>query len=1140
MRPAICLLCVSLVFLSSNVQPQASKGPDIQTLLFEAESFQFPGGWRIESEGGFAGGFLGLRDAEESVPDAQTVIRLPEAGVYSVWTRSKDHDTIDPGARRFRLYLNGEPAEKESGGHKSKEWVWERVMKRDLESGEHMLTLHDSGAFFARCDAILCTMSDLDPNEHSEQDLAAYRTVPVEVDVRVPDPFEEVPPVLSDAKTVARLENDRLRILFQEHRDAKGNPRITRTTEIQRDGRWETVRLSLGSERLFLLHASDMDLRFTFFPKWTYSGNRVPIKVGGKTYAVQAGRGNPFLAGKMVPLMARSCRQVDGENVSITFSDPSGREIPGRWRLLAGRWDALLSLTVTAPENGFFSVGFSPFQEWPREKIEFAQLPPLYQYQRLPQKPLMATSSMLAHPMASLQVQPEGVGTPVCFTVSADPDLLPFRWASFRNALYGFSLLNFDGEPQPSAFSPVLGLDGSEWAKGETHEVGFRVVTIPGDWKQSLEYYSDVVMGVTDYRRPIGSSLTDAALNIVALLRDTVTSGFDPALKGYWNIEYEGIVTQAAPLAPVSAAILSRDETLFAEVGLPCIAYTLTRTDAHFGRLDAHDLGASRELTVASRFFGTAYWQGLEDLLGGLNPWMHEFAMPEGKVYHNPDYGVPPRWSDLLAAYRLNPTDEILERVVNEADDFIQTQVYGRQEQPVPYDRFANVAYYPYWWDLLDLYDLTGERRFIDAAEEAAFHTLSAIWSHPMIPDGEVTIHPAGKAGAGQDEPMARMWYRGYEKFRMGYPRRPGDTPEKRVPAWQVAQIGMGIENPNTYFRSTDESAVWHIMMTNWAPHLLRLWQHTGRNIFRTYARNAIIGRFANYPGYYLHEYTDIMQDPRYPLQGPDLTDFYYHHIPVHFAFTVDYLMAQAEARSGGKIHFPYVRQQNYVWFTNRIFGPMAGKLYDEEGGVPWLENDLVEVPGVNVDWLAARSKNRFWLILMSQSRESENIPLHLNARKIGLKKGAKVHRYEGSGRHYEDIAMPDLDELQCDLPPLGLVALSFATDEQQKFTGVRPLKNGHQTQQVDETWGALHCFRIRTPFGKDAVYLALSQGPDEGGQCALSSPSGEFSKLEREEFPYEFILYPVDSDRPAEMVLRLKQNGNIGPKSIQVNLPAE
>jgi hypothetical protein len=33
------------------------------------------------------------------------------------------------------------------------------------------------------------------------------------------------------------------------------------------------------------------------------------------------------------------------------------------------------------------------------------------------------------------------------------------------------------------------------------------------------------------------------------------------------------------------------------------------------------------------------------------------------------------------------------------------------------------------------------------------------------------------------------------------------------------------------------------------APHLLRVFRHTDREIFRTFARNSVIGRFANYPG---------------------------------------------------------------------------------------------------------------------------------------------------------------------------------------------------------------------------------------------------------------------------------------------------
>ena len=88
--------------------------------------------------------------------------------------------------------------------------------------------------------------------------------------------------------------------------------------------------------------------------------------------------------------------------------------------------------------------------------------------------------------------------------------------------------------------------------------------------------------------------------------------------------------------------------------------------------------------------------------------------------------------------------------------------------------------------------------------------------------------------------------------------------------------------------------------MSNWAPHLLRLFQYTRKPIYETYARNGVIGRFTNYPGYYATGYTDITLSPDFPYKGPDVSSIYYHHIPPHLAFTWDYLVSEAIERSRG------------------------------------------------------------------------------------------------------------------------------------------------------------------------------------------------------------------------------------------------
>ena len=128
--------------------------------------------------------------------------------------------------------------------------------------------------------------------------------------------------------------------------------------------------------------------------------------------------------------------------------------------------------------------------------------------------------------------------------------------------------------------------------------------------------------------------------------------------------------------------------------------------------------------------------------------------------------------------------------------------------------------------------------------------------------------------------------------------------PSKNVPAWMVANSGLGVEQLSTYYDSIGNRGMQNILMSAWAPHLLRLYNQTGREIFLDYARNGVIGRFANYPGYYVSGYTDAYLDPCYPCCGPDVTDIYYHHIPAQSAFALDFLMAEAEGEPVSRERF--------------------------------------------------------------------------------------------------------------------------------------------------------------------------------------------------------------------------------------------
>jgi hypothetical protein len=733
-------------------------------------------------------------------------------------------------------------------------------------------------------------------------------------------------------------------------------------------------------------------------------------------------------------------------------------------------------------------------------------------------------NTLTPHPLALAQVPWLTNSVPLSIVVAAEPADLPFVWPNATNAVCGFSLLNSRARVQPTFFSPVLGSPHAWLDAGTVRLINWRIMTRPADWKDTLEACCQHILKVRDYREPIQASLTDAALNMMDLMMDDRFGGWSDELKGFYDIESATMGKQAAPLALLSAALLSRSETFWAARALPSLEFVLSRNGADILQSGVNREGkpVQHQIAIPNTFYGTTCWEGLLRLSGGLNPWLSEFALPQGSIRHARSYNTSWPWTELLAAHRLDPSRVSLDAVTADADAWLAKAVYGRQTQPVDFDAFYNIHFYPYWWDAIDLYEATGRTNDLSAAVEGAFHTLAGQWSHPQIPSGDVVVHPDGSQVT-----YHPVWHKNDQLFRLGWPRQPNDTPAHRVPAWQVSPIGLGLEQPSTYTAFT--GAMNNIMQSTWAPHLLRVYRYTNREIFRTFARNSVIGRFANYPGYYLTCYTDLVHNPRYPYQGPDITSLYYHHIPVHFAFTVDYLVADAEVRSGGQIDFPWVKQKNYAWFNNRVYTAEPGSVYGDRGAVLWLERGVVSTD-LQTDWLAARSPDRFWVMLMNQTHAERTVTVHLDTAKIGLKAGSGV-LYEGAdtpvaaAQQKSSRPAPEIVDgaFTVKIAPLSMATLGYPAEPRAEFPASQPLAASHRTADAG-VFGTAHAFTVRSPWGKDAVYAVLTADPQPGAKVTFQC-DGVTRVCER--FPYEASFYPVSNPHAPVRIATLPAAGD-------------
>ncbi|MBI3879908.1 MAG: FAD-dependent oxidoreductase [Verrucomicrobia bacterium] len=140
-------------------------------VLVEAESFANPGGWVLDTQFIEIMGspYLMAHGMGAPVKDATTTVKLPSAGAWRVFVRTKDWVARwkAPGTPgKFQLLVNGQPL-KETFGTKGEDWFWQYGGKVEVTGAEVKLALHDLTGFNGRCDAILFTKDEnfVPPND---------------------------------------------------------------------------------------------------------------------------------------------------------------------------------------------------------------------------------------------------------------------------------------------------------------------------------------------------------------------------------------------------------------------------------------------------------------------------------------------------------------------------------------------------------------------------------------------------------------------------------------------------------------------------------------------------------------------------------------------------------------------------------------------------------------------------------------------------------------------------------------------------------------------------------------------------------------------------------------------------------------
>ncbi len=1107
-----------------------------ETLILEAEDFQFKSDWYRENTSG-----QNVLMTTTSKANPTTVFSVNDGGEYDVWMSAYDYPEFRPASRLLTMSVNGEPLPGVAGKHGFDGFRWEKMGRAKLDKGENMLTI-SLKTDHARCDAILFSNEQgFDPNKSADtlRKRIQFKKSPVYKTPVYEDTLPAVPEY--DASAGGRsigVKNGKIALVYTERKDEKGNKFYVRSAGVFKDGKLVMLP-EYKDEGLYLIYSSEVKHDGQdYYARWFGAGERgMRLDVNGKKLLVDTPPTNPYCVGEGELLLLKDVKSIDKDTLELTYSGG----VKATAKILP---EGLIKFDVsfTADKDGSYSFAMLGFNKKSRKDgFKSLFLPTFYQGSSIMLEPRMLEDRMTSHPLAMVETDEGGLN--ITSALVADPKMLPFEWSRKDSSRYGFSISSPDGQVQTAIFHGVLGNKHAQFKEGDKVVGSWYIITLNGDWRDAFELVDKKIFAADNIREAFTCSFSDAADNIANYLKDGKHSGWSSIDKGRWNIEAQYMGTQSSPLSELSIAILTDDEDFYKNIALPSMEFTLSRRTAHFAYKKpvrgswAHDSMCT--LSVPSGGSTSDVYAGEFFLLGGGNTWLRDL------YYHNKGNVKTmnnPAWTSLLGIYLADPNPELLERVKRECDHWLSyafdTKPHGEPD-PVP---FVNDGFYPYWWYLPDLYEITKDKKYLEAAEKGAFRSMICLWAWPTPPEGDVVINK-GNIKQGIQHPF----WAGGEKFRLGGEgnvaalnmlQKAGMKlfekdqlfvmPEKKVPAKLVSRIGLGIEQHWTYKWTGNYH---NILNPSWAAEMLKTYQYSGRDILMKFSRHAIIGRYANFPGYYIKDFTDVQHDADYPYKGPDSTSLYYHHSTVHFGQTFDYLMAQIEVASGNKIKFPYVRQQGYVWFTDRIFGA-PGRVFDDTLCRPILDKNAVRPDSVKVSTLLARGKNAIWVIALNDSASDGSFSFKFDSSARGMR-GAKVDEpvslFDGSGKD-TGKTFGFFSDKKVDIPAMGIVAFRIPAEDFNPEIKVRPIEGpGHLSKMnVGGDWKDAHVFRIRSPFGKDSVYAVFTGALfKENAKVTMTlNTSKGTRKFTRDFYPFEFSVYPIGMDDDCEVSFLLEEKG--------------
>lgn len=753
-------------------------------------------------------------------------------------------------------------------------------------------------------------------------------------------------------------------------------------------------------------------------------------------------------AGKALHFFPAQAKQTSQSQVSFNHQTREA-SLQASWALdPVYNNDILVEIELTAQQAGYYSIATPTLATIAEKDLAWGIIPGhlqgkalqdnlvlSYAYgQGIPRKPIILrdrTATTLS-PLISTK-------NGLTLAVIPAPGTSRDPWQQNKNThndwQLGLSLMNRKAELTPTAYHPVLGEKDSYLNAGEKRSFSFRYTLQAADWYTVYKHAIYDVYRFNDFLalKQTKQSLTNRILSMLDYVNNDSTS--------LWRTEqFEG--KQIGAQAYLGGVVGSdKDAMKNSDYGAMWMLATLTGDDVlrktrlpyarNFKLAQQQEEGGFFQGAAVGQYYlsksrkfteewgpyvepiGLTYYTmldignvllfepkdtqlkerlrlGAERLLSWQQPdghWEVAYDRETEKPRFTDVKDLRPTFYGLIVAHRLLGEKKYLDAARKGADWFIENSVNKAHFLGVCGDlRFVpDFATGQSVQALLDLYELTGEKKYQEAALTAARIYTASIYTHPIPSREKKTVN--------------------------------GVTRED----WEVSQAGLSFEHGGSVGSANIHGP---ILLASHAGMFVRLFGLTKDSLYLDMARAAAWGRdaFVHQPTSVASYYWRAMNNGA----GP-----YPHHAWWQIGWITDYLLSEVSLRSDGKISFPRGFVTPKVG-PHQTYGFAPGKIFGKEASLH-LPKGMLEIENPKVDYMGAMptASGTAFVILLNNDTKVQTTQLKLAYNRLLPGKKIQVQKMKllnNQGKLEKELPISGNFSLQ--IPALGLAIVEITYKE--------------------------------------------------------------------------------------------------------------